>query len=43
MLKKKYYKISQEGIIVDRTGKMYIKIGEMLFKLELSSQMSVEK
>ena len=43
MLNKKYYKISQEGVIVDRAGKMYIKIGEMLFKLELSSQKSVGK
>jgi hypothetical protein len=43
MLKKKYYKISQEGVIVDIAGEMYIKIGETLFKLELSSQMSVEK
>lgn len=41
MLKKKYYKINREGVIVDRTGKMYIKIGETLFKLELSPQMSV--
>ena len=45
MLKKKYYhKINREGVIIDdRTGKMYIKIGETLFKLELSPQMSVGK
>jgi hypothetical protein len=39
VLKKKKYK-TISGIIVDRDGQMYFKIGESLYKLTVSIEMT---